>query len=257
MMKSSGMPLAQAQEMASALVELLQPATQRIQIAGSIRRLKARPHDIEIVASPLFRHTLTPTQDTMFDGKMFHGIESETLNLLDVRCDALLSTGYLEKRPDKNSRFCWGSGIKRAIFYHERGYAACDIFGVIEPATWGVIFAIRTGPGEFNKLLVTSQFFGGACPKNRKVAGGRVWNIGAYAPGYRRDLAAMAASKFIKRVGDGPDDLQDVAELPTSAERDFFDALDVPYWEPHQRTPERLRQWLAEAKLKQHIRAME
>jgi len=77
------------------------------------------------------------------------------------------------------------------VFLQGQDYAPVDLFQVIEPRQWGVIYAIRTGPGDFHRLLVTSQWFGGACPKDRKVAGGRVWFI---APD-RKDLTRMAASE--------------------------------------------------------------
>ena len=52
MKREEGMALAYAQQMAVALVELLAPACERIEVAGSVRRQKDRPNDIEIVAMP-------------------------------------------------------------------------------------------------------------------------------------------------------------------------------------------------------------
>ena len=52
MKREEGMTLAYAQQMAEALVELLAPACERIEIANSVRRGKARPSDVEIVAIP-------------------------------------------------------------------------------------------------------------------------------------------------------------------------------------------------------------
>ena len=100
-----------------------------------------------------------------------------------------------------------------------------------------MIFAIRTGPGDFNRLLVTSQRFGGACPKDRKVAGGRVWFID---PG-REDLARMAASKFAKRAERGE---IDASLIPTPTEEDFFRQLGMPCWPPELRTERRRTQFL-------------
>ena len=104
------------------------------------------------------------------------------MNLLKGKCDELLTTGALEKRPDSQGRYCWSTGIKRAVFFRGKDYAPVDLFQVIEPVQWGVVYAIRTGPGDFNHLLVTNRRFGGACPPDRKVAGvsdysemSRVW----------------------------------------------------------------------------------
>jgi len=233
MKRDEGMPLECARGMAGALMDLLSPACVRIEIAGSVRRQKPRPNDIELVMVPCERISRQPSLDNLLGlGKL------ERTNLLDARCDELLKQGVLEKRPDSRGQHCWGTGIKRAVFFQGQDYAPVDLFQVIEPRQWGVIYAIRTGPGDFNKLLVTSQWFGGACPKDRKVAGGRVWFI---APG-RRDLARMPASKFARLAKRGK---IDASMIPTPTEEDFFRQMGVPCWPPELRTERRLRQFLA------------
>ena len=52
MKREQGMPLEYAREMARALVELLAPACERIDIAGSVRRQRAKPNGIENVPAP-------------------------------------------------------------------------------------------------------------------------------------------------------------------------------------------------------------
>jgi hypothetical protein len=103
----------------------------------------------------------------------------------------------------------------------------------------GVIYAIRTGPGDFKRLLVTSWWFGGACPKDRKVAGGRVWFID---PG-REDLARMPASRFARLAENGD---VEASLIPTPTEADFFRQLGVPCWLPERRTVERLREYMSQ-----------
>jgi DNA polymerase/3'-5' exonuclease PolX len=49
-----------------------------------------------------------------------------------------------------------------------------DLFIVTRPAQWGVILAIRTGPADFSKWIVTPRKYGGALPSNCHVEGGRV-----------------------------------------------------------------------------------
>jgi DNA polymerase/3'-5' exonuclease PolX len=190
MNRDQGMTLAYARDLAEALVELLRPACQRIEIAGSIRQQKPNPNDIEIVAVPKWRGQVTLTW----------GVEPAE-NVLDLRCNELLATGQLEKRPDNQGRHYWGTGVKRAVFFQGKDYAPVDLFQVIEPAQWGVIFAIRTGPGDFNHRLVTSRALGGACLLDRKVAGGRVWDLAAYTTIERHNVTRMAATKFVKLVG--------------------------------------------------------
>jgi hypothetical protein len=117
-----------------------------------------------------------------FFGDLQSGSIGEPVNLLNEKCDELLTMGALEKRPDSQGCHCWGTGVKRAVFFQGKDYAPVDLFQVIGPAQWGVLYAIRTGPGDFNHLLVTNRRFGGACPPGRKVAGvgdysemSRVW----------------------------------------------------------------------------------
>jgi hypothetical protein len=225
-----------ARGMAEALVDLLSPACVRIEIAGSVRRQKARPNDIEIVAIPCERIS---RQLDLLNPTGLGGLERA--NLLDARCDELLKHGVLEKRPDSRGWHCWGTGIKRAVFFQGQDYAPVDLFQVIHLRQWGVIYAIRTGPGDFNRLLVTSQWFGGACPRDRKVAGGRVWFI---APD-RKDLAGMLASKFARLAERGE---IDASMIPTPTEEDFFRQMGVPCWQPERRTEHRLRQCVRQAR---------
>jgi hypothetical protein len=96
-------------------------------------------------------------------------------------------------------------------------------------------------PGDFNRLLVTSQWFGGARPKDRKVAGGRVWFI---APD-RKDLARMPASKFTRLAERGE---IDASMIPTPTEEGFFRQMDVPCWPLERRTEHRLVQFIRQAR---------
>jgi DNA polymerase/3'-5' exonuclease PolX len=228
MKRDEGMPLEYARGMAGALVDLLSPACVRIEIAGSIRRQKARPNDIEIVAIPKI---------VSFTMDFFDGAHTTDANELNDLCYDLLQQGVLEQRPDSRGHHCWGTGVKRAVFFQGQDYAPVDLFQVIEPRQWGVIYAIRTGPGDFDRLLVTNQWFGGACPRDRKVAGGRVWFI---AP-ERKDLARMPASKFARLAERGE---IDASMIPTPTEEDFFRQLGVPCWPPEQRTEYRLRRFI-------------
>jgi hypothetical protein len=228
MKREEGMTLEYAREMAEALVELLASACQRIEIAGSIRRQKANPNDIEIVAIPKI---VSFTMD-FFDGG--HTTDANELNDL---CYDLLQRGVLEQRPDNRGHHCWGTGIKRAVFFRGKDYAPVDLFQVIEPRQWGVIYTIRTGPGDFNRLLVTSRRWGGGCPRDRKVAGGRVWFIDPN----REDFARMPASKFARLAEQGE---VEATMVPIPEEEGFFQQLGVPCWPPHERTVRRLREHL-------------
>jgi len=79
-----------------------------------------------------------------------------------------------------------------------------DLFLVLQPAQqWGVLFAIRTGPADFSKWLVTPRKDGGALPSYCCVQDGVVRN------------------------GD--------TIMPMPEESDFFDFLGLGWIEPGQR----------------------
>ena len=80
-----------------------------------------------------------------------------------------------------------------------------DLF-LVDPqhADWGVILTIRTGPADFSRELVTRCRTWG-----RRVQGGRLYVRGQYQP------------------------------CPT--EREFFAAVGMPWLEPEDRDPERVR----------------
>jgi len=69
-----------------------------------------------------------------FFGGLQSGSTGEPVNLLNEKCDELLTTGALEKRPDSQGRHCWGTSVKRAVFFQGKDYAPVDLFQVIGPA---------------------------------------------------------------------------------------------------------------------------
>jgi hypothetical protein len=223
----NGVPYEEMLEAATALATLLRPACECIEIAGSVRRQKGRnggpgPNDIEIV--------VIPRREAAEIGA----------NQFDQCCGWLLASGVLEHRLDRNGRKAWGSALKRAAFIHAgRAYAA-DLFAVLPPAQWGVILALRTGPADFSRLLVTHASLGGACPWNRKVAGGRVWNMEGHAPRRQSYLGHLAAQDFLTigpRCG--------ISALDIPEEEDFFRELQVPLWPAKERTLQSLQVHIA------------
>lgn len=150
---------AEALVIAQGLVERLRPACTRIEIAGSVRRGKAEPGDIEIVAipdlSPLprpraeFGKPLPVQHKTMVDK-----IVAEMLDSGDV---------YLK---------AGGPKYKKLWLNEER--IQLDLFLVTPPAEWGVLFMIRTGPENFGHWCVTRKSRGGALPDEYIVEDGAV-----------------------------------------------------------------------------------
>lgn len=176
-------------------VERIAPACERAEIAGSIRRGKPGPKDIEIVAVP--RITRERRQKDMFTAE-------------DVETDELASLlNRMLAADEVAARGAWGPLHKRLTWQG----APIDLCCVLPPASWGVIFALRTGPGDFNRRLVTSRTFGGAMDPFMQVAGGQLLRQGG------------------------------VVDTPT--ERHFFREIGVPHWLPANRTEERLKAWIA------------
>lgn len=192
---------------AAEIVRELAPFCQRIEVAGSIRRGKPDPHDIEILAVPDLA-TVT-VQVNMFET---HEVQE---NRLDEELKVWRTLGKIGDRLDKNGRPAYGERFKRLWYLADREWYALDLFSVLPPmAQWGVLFAIRTGPAEFSHLLVTSRVYGGAMLPGYRVAGGALWR-----------LEEM---------------------IPTPEEGKFFAALGLPTWPPAERSADCLRAWLSE-----------
>jgi DNA polymerase/3'-5' exonuclease PolX len=132
-------PRALGMTVGNALVYMLWPYCERIEIAGSIRRGKAEVGDVEILYVPKFGSLRRP-------GEMF---ESEA-NLADVFLNSGLLGGKLEMRPNVNGVTCWGPQNKLAV--HKATGMPVDLFSTTAE-NWWVALVIRTGPKELNVAL--------------------------------------------------------------------------------------------------------
>ncbi len=178
------MQLSQAQEIAGNLVAIFAPYCERVNIAGSIRREKLEPRDIEIVAIP----KMVPQEIGMFTGVDFPDEPAPTVSALNI---VLGDIGKQIKGGDRYKQFL----LPQDVYL--------DLFLVLPPAQWGVLFTIRTGPGDFSKWLVTPKRHGGAMPAHLRVHEGSLWS------------------------GREP--------VPTPEESDYFQALGLPWIEPRDR----------------------
>jgi len=122
-------PLKYAMEEAEYIVRQFEPVTERIDIAGSIRRRKPFVSDIEIIAEII----PASKKAVAFWGKVI---------------DML---GYWYPHVDKPN----GDRFFQRVVYTKIGPITVDFFVVMPPAQWGWIYALRTGPDTFNtrKLL--------------------------------------------------------------------------------------------------------
>lgn len=193
-------PLAQAEALAAELVELLSPVCERLEIAGSIRRRRPDPADIEICAIP--KRVVIPEFD------MFGNVVSNrAFDLLGECADDLLARCVLEHRRDVNGRAAWGESYRRAIF---RGFAL-DLFSCW-PEQWGCLLTIRTGPAEFSHRLVTDT--------TQRL------DSGLY--GLKPPWAQVKGLRVLHRASG------EVFDTPE--ERQVFEVLSLPYVEPWERT---------------------
>jgi DNA polymerase/3'-5' exonuclease PolX len=141
------------------MVERLRPACLRLEIAGGVRRGKAEPHDIEIVAVP--DPTVLPRPRLEF-GKpppVWHRTMIEKI---------------VAEMADEGSAYIKGDGPKYKKLWLSDGIQL-DLFLVTPPATWGVQMVIRTGPADFSHWCVTRKSHGGALPNGYRVENGAVW----------------------------------------------------------------------------------
>jgi DNA polymerase/3'-5' exonuclease PolX len=130
MSKGDKRPFATILPIAQRIVEGLAPHSQRIEIAGSLRRERPLIGDIEIVAVPQFGVDLfgqpDPKQNYLRAFLQEKGVEI-------VKGDKQPESKYIQ--------FVYGA--------HK-----VDLF-MPTPETWGSIFLIRTGSHEFNMWLMT------------------------------------------------------------------------------------------------------
>ncbi len=186
---------AEARKLAFEFVAQVNADCARCEIAGSVRRRKPEGiKDIEIVA-------IGKRED-----RPFYNLFRELAGVIE-EVD-LLTGRLLELRdwePDPVLRR-WGSRYKR--LRHVATGTPLDLF-ITDATRWGAIFAIRTGPAEFSRELVTR-----ARRLGMQVDGGQLWRV-------HRDGTRSV--------------------VPTPEEADFFAALRVPYLEPWARTIDALR----------------
>lgn len=144
------MELLRARAIAENVIERLRPSCERIEIAGSIRRRKPEVKDIELVAIP-----------KVFEERDLFGELLNSISMLDKvewgRYDTVIKNGSRYKQIVIDARI------------------NLDLFIVLPPAQWGVIFAIRTGPADYSRWLVTQQRYGGAMPAGYFVQEGQLW----------------------------------------------------------------------------------
>lgn len=130
-------PLALADLVAGQLVEALEPACHRIVIAGSVRRRRRDPGDIELLLVPK-----TVTELNLFGEVVTHHSHLDRVLKDLIESEILRTNG------------AWGVYNKRLL--HLPTGIPVDVFtGSLE--NWGRDLMVRTGPADFN-IKVMSRF---------------------------------------------------------------------------------------------------
>ena len=123
---------------ASEIIERLEKWCSRIEIGGGIRRKKAEPHDIEIIAKPKEGISLKEMLVEIIERGKTYG-------------DDFFDYGL----PDKNGRKApMGEKYCKIRYRNE----PVDVFIVTPPAQWGVVFLIRTGSADFSHWFVQQGY---------------------------------------------------------------------------------------------------
>jgi DNA polymerase/3'-5' exonuclease PolX len=196
-MEDERMIHADALKVAQELVERLRPACERIEIAGSIRRLKENVKDIELLVIP----DLTPVPRPRLEfGKPIPRFFNTSLDKMIAEMSQARLID-LEKDGERLKRFAL---LEPGIHV--------DLFIVLPPATWGVLQVIRTGPADFSHWAVTRRKRGGALPNGHRVQDGAVWK----------------GEKEVK-------DLTGETPIGFESELDFLKFLGLGWVEPHDR----------------------
>lgn len=147
-----------ASQIADALVHELAPATERIIVAGSIRRQKSTVGDIEIVMIP----RMVEVKLDMFN--------TGTIPATDETIQRLIETKVLRKRLNKLGSEMFGA--KNKLMAHIPTGIKVDLFSTTE-AAWHNYLVCRTGPAESNTLIAT-------------LAQKRGWKWNPYGSGFSR-----------------------------------------------------------------------
>lgn len=136
-----------ALQVAEALLWLLTPTCERIEIAGSLRRQRPEVSDIELLVIP----------------RWWAG-----LDLLDTAAKRMIANGVLDYRRNKRGSPMYG--LQNKYLLHVASGIPIDIFST-DAECWPMALVIRTGPKESNITIATAA--------QRKG-----WRLKAYGGGF-------------------------------------------------------------------------
>jgi len=161
-MSKTKFPREQAMEVAAALCNCLKPITERLIVAGSLRRRKAEVGDIEVLYIPRVIQAQDPNELLP---------KLVTVNLVDEWLKVVLAAGVLVKRQTKTGAEPWGAKNKLAV--HVNSGIPVDFFSATD-ANWFNYLVCRTGSADNNLAIC-----------NAAMAKGWKWN--PYGVGFTND----------------------------------------------------------------------
>ena len=185
-------PIEAAKKVASEVIEKLRPACQRIEMAGSIRRGKAEVGDIELVVIPV------PGKGQI----TLDGCNTPSATVIPNLVKDLITSGYFNLGPQSKDGRKAPFGERYIKVVHGESKTVVDLFIVIPPAQWGMVYLIRTGSADFSHFFVTA----------------------IQKKGFRSREGHLEKAK-----GDG------WAIVSTPEEKDVFEAVGAKWMEPHER----------------------
>lgn len=206
-----------------AFIDLIEPYTDRLIVAGSLRRRLPTVGDVEIVCVPRVE-TREVSVATLFG----NDIQAEEVDCLHERLDQLVAEGVVEKRPRSDGLTFWGPkwkmltfrGIPFDLFSCVNGWQAGKVEPVAEPERLGIILLIRTGPFDYSHRLVT--------PKDQKCEVGKKGNGHAIMrPGLLPERFRVQDGWLTSRVSG--------EKIPTPDEQTVYQLLGLDYAEPWER----------------------
>jgi DNA polymerase (family 10) len=148
-----------AEDLAARIAAELAPVCERIEIAGSIRRRRETVGDIELVCIARHSPSLIP------------GVPG--VSLLELALVAMAQKGKLIPA-GRNE----GERLKKYYLpaLHHEGHDLKLEINISDAERWPVELAIKTGPAEFSKCLVTHRRDGGFLPTYCQIKSGwQVW----------------------------------------------------------------------------------
>jgi len=162
------MNLADATHRASRLRQELLPFCYAVEIAGSIRRQKPEGiKDLELVVVPHW--DMRPDPADLFGGEVNTNVlHADWANRPDCSVQ-WIKPGVAEAIPwqVQDTGKYWRGLLKDGT--------KLDLFLATE-TNFGLIYAIRTGPSDFSRLLVTDRARGGYKPGHLQVSDGQLWH---------------------------------------------------------------------------------